>query len=287
MTILYHYCSSSTFDSILSSRSIWLSSMGLSNDTMEGKLIAALFNRLSKQDGFDKESIKDMLEAVKFLEEIYDGLCFCLSEEGDLLSQWRGYASDAFGFSIGFSKEYLLLLAESIRGKGAPELSLQKVEYDVNAQEKFVSPTYESIKDMINSGRLKTPNKLGLLSLYSEEEINEQVKEYRDALKNVYSTILKLSPQLFALKTEAFREEKEWRLISNTLREEYFCCAYRALNDRIVPYLNFDLTKLEMEPISEIIIGPKNLTPINVITSMIKRYGLNNVKVRRSSATYR
>lgn len=43
---LYHYCSTSTFLSIIANRSIWLSSMSLSNDTMEGKLVRHIFDIL-------------------------------------------------------------------------------------------------------------------------------------------------------------------------------------------------------------------------------------------------
>lgn len=47
--------------------------------------------------------------------------CFC--SEGDLLSQWRGYASGS-GFAIGFTGPGLQTLAESLRG------TLLKVVYD-------------------------------------------------------------------------------------------------------------------------------------------------------------
>jgi hypothetical protein len=98
---------------------------------------------------------------------------------------------------------------------------------------------------------------------------------------------LMLSPKLYALKSEAFREEKEWRLISNTFRDEYDFCLFRALNDRIVPYMVFDLAKLQTDSITKIKIGPKNLTPSHVIESILKKYGFNNATISRSSATYR
>jgi hypothetical protein len=51
MTVLYHYCSTSTFVSIISGKSIWLSSLNLSNDTMEGKLVAETLCRMATRDG--------------------------------------------------------------------------------------------------------------------------------------------------------------------------------------------------------------------------------------------
>ncbi|MCX5827610.1 MAG: DUF2971 domain-containing protein, partial [Deltaproteobacteria bacterium] len=107
MTVLYHYCSTSVFVSIIENRSIWLSSLNLSNDSLEGKLVAEIVARISTSDGLDQASSEELQKGVNFIEQIVDGLGFCLSEEGDLLSQWRGYAEDATGFSIGFSKKYL------------------------------------------------------------------------------------------------------------------------------------------------------------------------------------
>lgn len=39
-------------------------------------------------------------------------LGFCLSEDGDVLSQWRGYADNAQGVAIGFEIENLRISTE-------------------------------------------------------------------------------------------------------------------------------------------------------------------------------
>jgi hypothetical protein len=77
---------------------------------MEGKLVAEIIDQLAKRDGLDELAIKELQDLIGFIETQFDGLGFCLSEEGDLLSQWRGYAADATGFSIGFSKDSLMYL---------------------------------------------------------------------------------------------------------------------------------------------------------------------------------
>lgn len=107
MTILYHYCSNNAFHSIIENSSIWLSSLSLSNDSMEGKLVAEIIGLIAKDDELDQAATERLQESVFRLEQFVDGLGFCLSECGDLLSQWRGYADDATGVSIGFSKNYL------------------------------------------------------------------------------------------------------------------------------------------------------------------------------------
>jgi hypothetical protein len=145
--------------------------MNLSNDTMEGKLVAGIIDRLSKQDSLDETAIMNIQDAVNFLERLYDGLSFCLSEEDDLLSQWRGYAADATGLSIGFSSEYIMSLSKRSRDQAKPHFSLHKVEYDATAQEELIRPTYKEVKKIIDSGKLKFPQPINMLYQRTDEEI--------------------------------------------------------------------------------------------------------------------
>jgi hypothetical protein len=61
---------------------------------------------------------------------------------------------------------------------------------------------------------------------------------------------------------------------------------YRALSDRVVPYRSFQLDPKTCV-ICEVIIGPRNITPILIVAECLRRYGWNNVKVRKSNASYR
>jgi hypothetical protein len=87
MAILYHYCSTASFLAIAQSQSFWLSSLSLSNDTMEGKLVASVIAHLAERDSLDQRTISSLQDAIGIFEQIIDGLGFCLSEDGDLLSQ--------------------------------------------------------------------------------------------------------------------------------------------------------------------------------------------------------
>jgi len=87
MTNLYHYCSNDSFHSIIENRSIWLSSLSLSNDSMEGKLLADIIFTLAQDDGLNTDAIKQLQLSIENLENIIDALGFCLSKQGDLLSQ--------------------------------------------------------------------------------------------------------------------------------------------------------------------------------------------------------
>ncbi len=99
--------------------------------------------------------------------------------------------------------------------------------------------------------------------------------------------VLLLFEKLFLLKTDAFREEREWRLISYLVKSGNDMCSFRALNDRIVPFREFELLELRNDSVVEVILGPKNTTPNYVMESLLKQSGFPNVKILRSKATYR
>lgn len=267
MTTLYHYCSTSSFASILSSKTIRLSSLIMANDTMEGKLVAETICRLAEQDGLAPEIAGTMKESIAISGEGWHGLGFCLSEEGDLLSQWRGYAADGTGFSIGFSKKYLLSL--SAHHSDTKEFFvLQQVEYEKEKQELIIRPTFDKVVNLLN----KKPESQ-TLPLYITNE-------------GAYLHLFALLPKLYCFKTDYFKEELEWRLINLALSDDVACDYYSASN-RIVPYKSYLFEKLDLEPIVEVIIGPKNLTPVEVVENFLAKSGFSGVKVVRSGGTYR
>lgn len=287
MTILYHYCSNNAFHSIIENRRIWLSSLSLSNDSMEGKLVAEILAHIAKADGLDQAATHRLQESVSGLEQVIDGLGFCLSEDGDLLSQWRGYAGDATGVSIGFSKDYLEQFAEASIGQEKSGFTLQRVEYEPEKQERLIKPTYIEIKKLIDEGAFKFPGRRILLDTRSDDEVERDAIKIKKAFSNLSMRVLLLFEKLFLLKTNAFREEREWRLISYLVKSGDDMCSFRALNDRIVPFREFELIESEIGSVVEVILGPKNTTPNYVIESLLKQSGFANVKILRSKATYR
>ena len=286
MKILYHYCSNDSFCSIIKSRSIWLSSLSLSCDSMEGKLVSKLIAQKAKNDGLSEDYLQKLQFFVSGLETIFDGLGFCLSEEGDLLSQWRGYAADASGVSIGFSKDYLVQLSQQNKDSNISGFTLQKVEYDIEQQLELINPTYIEIKKMIDDGAFKNPSKHGFFDTRTAEEIERDNLQIQNALKDLSLKVLTLFSKLYLLKSAAFREEREWRLISYLVKtgDE---CLFRGQKDRIIPFREFSLTELKDSSIVEVKLGPKNLTPNYVVERLLEKSEFKNVIVSRSEASYR
>ena len=287
MDVLYHYCSTDVFHSIVEANSIWLSSLSLSNDTMEGKLVADVVARLAARDGLSHSDSHRLQEMVGFFENMLDGLGFCLSEEGDLLSQWRGYAADATGVSIGFSRQYLDWLAEQTKGKETSGFTLLKVHYDPQAHEAEVGPTYKETKRLIEAGAFRSSGIRTLLGPRTDEQVEQEKRETAKLLKTLSDTMLMLFTKLFLLKSPGFREEKEWRLLSYLVRGGEDTSFYRAAGDRLIPYRSYKLIQPERRPIAEVILGPKHLSPIKVIEDFLKQNGYGSARIKRSETTYR
>ncbi|TKJ33945.1 MAG: hypothetical protein CEE38_19055 [Planctomycetes bacterium B3_Pla] len=287
MTVLYHYCSNAAFQSIVENRSIWLSALSLSSDTMEGKLVTNVIAEMAKSDGLDQANIQRLKESVSLLEQMMEGLGFCLSEKGDLLSQWRGYADDATGVSVGFSKKYLEKLSEVRLNPQKSGFTLNKVEYEYESQKKRIQATYDKIKELINQGAYKPLKFQTILKFKTDDEIEAENKIIKKTFWDLSLTILPLIFELFLLKTKAFQEEQEWRLISYLLKISDDECCFQSFPNKIVPYRKYSLSNLEENPIVEVILGPKNSTPKYVIDRLLKQNNFEIVNVVRSEASYR
>jgi len=280
MSVLFHYCSNNTFLSIIENKCVWLSSLSLSNDSMEGKIIKQILSDLCKENGITELEREQVISYIQELEDNMDGLGFCLSEDGDLLSQWRGYADDASGIAIGFSKEYLELLSKKIKKHG---FKLHKVNYDSSKQRKVIQPIYDKITKHIKS---RTPN-LMTLAIGTKAD-KSQIKNYKlETIRLSIQTLVSFVTKIFSFKSQAFSEEKEWRLLAYSIKPGEKNCNYYSRGDYIVPYRKFALEDVGCSPIKEVILGPRNLTPIHVIENILASSGFIDVTVRKSIATYR
>lgn len=289
---LYHYCSNEVFFSIVDRREIWLSSLNLSNDSMEGKLLSSVILQLASDDGLQADHLRLLREQVEYLEGYFDGLGFCLSERGDLLSQWRGYAADGAGVSIGFSHRYLESLGERYRAASARSTPasesgffMSRVLYKSTEQRELLSNAYREIREKIQAGAFDYP-RVNLLIPVSDKEPQDHGQVQKTALKELTLRVLTLFGTLFQFKSEAFEEEREWRLISMVIKSgDKF--DVRPSFGKLIPFRKFNLQGLGMEPFEEIILGPKNVTPTHVVDTFLTSRGFMNVKVTRSAATYR
>lgn len=72
----------------------------------------------------------------------------CLSEEGDLLSQWRGYADDGRGMCLGFNVHELLEFTDASTITG---YALEKVQYlSKEALDRWIKNVANELLQLVN-----------------------------------------------------------------------------------------------------------------------------------------
>jgi hypothetical protein len=197
------------------------------------------------------------------------------SENGDLLSQWRGYCSDG-GYSIGFDYEAFskLLSAKKPVMTDNIDVELGKCVYKPNEHEEIIAEiltdTLEHYREYVRS----TPS------------INVLDPDRVDILLNKFMLpLFKIAP---LMKNECFVEEQEWRLIVTLSKDSDV--SFREGVKWIIPYYKMDLVKSD-EPlrIKDIIVGPTvdQLTAIKSLERFLQHEQVSYGRVIQSNIPFR
>lgn len=263
--VLYHYCSIETLFCIVSNKTIRLSDLSHMNDSLEmiwGR--DKIFRYLKEEINYNMEKS----EANFYTTNNSGVYASCFSEKGDILSQWRAYADDGKGVSIGFN--FLKLGIQ----KGYP----------------------------INSSILSHSLKIEKI-IYSEEEQNMKLKEIgtkKFILSDPDHNILELGKIANFFKNPSFSEEQEWRLVYRDLTYKLIMetkemsplgnVKFREKNGEITSYLDYSFHNEVIEnPIEEIVLGPKCKIKEGDLYFFLARQGfdLKKISIKRSTSSYR
>lgn len=199
---LHHYTTTSGLTGIVGATSLWASDVRYMNDSSEltyaaeviaDEVKAVLSEGLGEALGDDRA--QEFVNPFEFPEIVPFAACLC--EDGDLLSQWRGYGSSAGAFSLGFD------LRAYSEGGMPPNTLLRKVVYSVTEQRAVVRRAVEAWGHAVRAAL---------------EEADERRDVYPYPALWVIQNLL-LEPHL-CFKDPAFREEHEWRLIKLVAAKE-------------------------------------------------------------------
>lgn len=224
---LFHYTRTiDGFIGIITSRSLWASDMLSLNDAAEAsypfKIITEVLN--AQNSGVLEELRRRFqTQLTEYLFSLYIPFVACFSEDGDLLSQWKGYGNGGEGFALGVRFSWLLSLAAS-------GFRLQKVIYDVDQQRDLVLMLLTNVS-----------------SLLAERQFSDQ--EQRAVWQHAAAS---LAPWVVMFKDPVFREEREWRLVNVApIPPPYF---FRRSGHRIVPYVTIPIA--DTGAVTRVIRGP-------------------------------
>lgn len=308
--VLYHYCSLLTFKSILDNKSIWLSDIRKSNDSLELGWIMGQCQHYMIEAWTDYvKSVRDKrgmevvtLEHFKWFEQLYNlakdydaeddtkNWVFCLSEKSDDLGQWRGYADDGQGIAIGFNSAFfknIKYIGDAVRST------------DVNLDFDQVHYSKKDIKDFFSQ-------RAGLSKINVDMNPDEVIQYMKRALGFSY---------IFAplYKSDKFKDEKEWRIFYSMhldglekgekpgvpkdkndfsdilILEKY---AFAQKDRTLVSHLELELPKIK-HAIHSVTIGPKSkVNPLDMklylmSIGLLKNIDDDSIKIHRSMISYR
>ncbi|MEA3011096.1 MAG: hypothetical protein QOJ91_2788 [Sphingomonadales bacterium] len=240
--VLYHYTDANGLIGMLRSNEVWATDYRFLNDRSEIAHTRSLVRSLISEE---MKKTNDSLVARLYAQilqfegagNLGDPYVFSFSEEADDLSQWRGYAREGQGFTIGFCAKSIYK-ASSKKGSG---FSFCKVVYDENKQWKSIS---KALGEMVEELRRVTK-----ASKTDEDMAISHTVDWFDLLVGIRAT---------ANKHHSFRKEGEWRTISLINEDDRHEVKIRSSGVRLVPYLPVGLRSKEMEklPILRVGIGP-------------------------------
>ena len=266
--LLYHYCSIEAFTSIMKSKSIMLSDITKSNDSTE---LISLLIEMKKQyvNDSDKASLDEIIDGIKTVAICW---AFCLSEEGNLLSQWRGYGADGAGFSIGFDEntmnKYFPCKSNSF------EIDLIKMDYTFDfSQLHNMGPNESKLFALCKSFEIKN-------SAFAEEQ------EHRIAAISTKDTFFK--QKIENNLTFCNKDDNSLFTFNNSNDSQMLKFGYKPIMTSYIE-LPFDFIG---NPVREIIIGPKNKLTVADVKAFLVSEGFlkslfdNSIVVKKSTIPY-
>ncbi|WP_017357304.1 DUF2971 domain-containing protein [Stenotrophomonas sp.] len=300
--VIHHYCSAETFLSILTHRTIRLSDIQCMNDRGERiwgrEIIGQVALAVSAGKAYAADFVRGLAAAIDFWQINSIAAAACFSLHPDSLGQWRGYAEDGSGFSIGFDACAMTAVdrLSSVHCVYDPEDIRKKIEFSVNA-------IYQRFAGNLARSGCQWADGTEVLDLGSEvkESAGAYAMPWHD--RDTMFLCVSLTRALESFKHPAFEQEGEIRLTHIVHRVESGAgfrlesankkmtepkIQFRLRNGVPAPFLDFPLPGNDERghPIRDVILGPKNPASPEQISVMLETMRFPDVRVRRSSAPY-
>jgi len=274
---LFHYTTPIGLLGISHSKNIWATDIRFLNDKKELHHILDIthsilddFYKVDDNPEKIRELNYDFIEGLRinllreWSSEVYVA---SFTEEGDILSQWRGYCPNG-GFSIGFHYDMLSQIATKNHS------FLERCVYDLEIQ-----------KQMIEE----------LLVSYSKKYVKVMKDNNHRNIDELGNRILdEFLIALFAwapmFKHKSFKEEKEWRIVCSRFYGIKQEMKFRANELNIVPYIEISLCQSEEDiNFKEIFIGPAvtNQSSKDAVSRLLEKNRMPEHSIIFSNAPYR
>jgi len=236
---LYHYTSVDGLAAILSSRTVWASAVQFLNDAREFRLAidlawGVLYQHAQRAGGSPLGRLLTYYHEQIGRAANRTVCVFSLSEEGDLLSQWRGYCPASGGYSLGLPGRHLR------RQASAHGCRLAKCVYDPGDQERLLREAVDPFVALLPVAEIPT----------ADAEFQHFAELW---LPPLLQRVAQVAP---LVKHEGFSEEREWRLIW-THDDTDLSLQFRPARGMFVPYVAVPIA-VDGQPMPsfDVVVGP-------------------------------
>lgn len=271
--LLYHYTSLQGLLSIVRCKSLWASDIRYVNDAQELQHFGALVNTaiLTRLEGGSPHAI--ILQQLRnwLPSRLSDGpMLFAASftESGNLLSQWRGYCPHGKGVSLAFDPVQLIEAGEHAA------FQIGRCEYDIRRQ--------EAVAEQVVSRAIEIAEAAG------PSPAHHATQSFHHVFHDLEADLLRVAA---LMKSPAFKEENEWRLVSPVFSNYVEPpIRYREGATTLVPYLELPLPQGSRSiALQHVFVGPTpnpNLS-ISSVLKFLSREGIRPTRVSNSGVPYR
>lgn len=272
-SLLFQYVDGTGLLGIVNNSEIWVSDVRSMNDTGElehGLNLIRDEGRKSSATDAAKTLLNRMLEIPGRLNSPVCASCF--SANPDVLSQWRAYGADGSGYAIGFEPRTLLATRRfsgfsSSVASSEIEFELARIEYRPDEQRAVAAAFATHVLEYFDRRLPVCP--ISPLPAVAHFAVI-------DALRLVASW-----------KSDAFREEEEWRLIASQASYGIPGVPFNFRTGRygLTQYIRISFDNVST--IREIKCGPKRRADEKAVMSLLRQRGSEFLTVTHSAATYR
>jgi hypothetical protein len=228
--VLYHYTSAEGLHGIVESRAILATNVLYLNDTSElSDGWRLLTSELESRPLRLREKARDYFMCIQqYSEDIpLDHFVTSFCQDGDLLSQWRGYGAPGTGYSIGFQASALQCAAKREENNLRGACTLRKVQYSLDRKKEMIRTRIGVLNEILEpiANELEPPS-------------DEEVRGLEPLLQRITASF---RATMALMKHAAFKEEQEWRLVRTLWQKRvptsYWPVKVRPIRGKLIPYV--------------------------------------------------
>lgn len=272
--LLYHYCTETTFKSIIDSKTLWLTKIIKSNDMQEvtrtydiiwTKVYSELLKKYAEDDikisTLEQINRQIQIDKQDSQDEQMNPFGICFSVNRDLAQNWNEYGDKSKGLAIGFSEKIMYGIMNDMphpNTKVDNSIGWNQVYYDRDDLTPQFIKLFATILEQDKYAFLTIPCTL---------------RHYRSFIKN-----------------PTFRDEREVRIIYYPLNREdnSSVCGISEVKYNGIVHCELPWMKNNVCPIEEIIIGTNCSLSICDVQQLLKENGMShNISIVKSEYPYR